>query len=60
MRNLSKKHGIEHMLGSTGKPTTQGKIERFFQTFQRYYPRFNNIDQFQEYYNDKPHQSLNY
>jgi transposase InsO family protein len=53
-------HGIEHILGSIGKPTTQGKIERFFQTFQRYYPRFNNIDRFREYYNDKPHRSLKY
>jgi len=53
-------HGIEHILGSTGKPTTQGKIERFFQTFQRYYPRFNDADRFRKYYNDKPHRSLNY
>lgn len=54
------KYGIEHILGSIGKPTTQGKIERFFQTFQRYYPRFNNIHRFREYYNRKPHRSLNY
>jgi len=53
-------HGIDHILGSIGKPTTQGKIERFFQTFQRYYPRFNNVDRFRKYYNDKPHRSLNY
>jgi len=36
--NFCMKHGIEHILGSTGKPTTQGKIERFFQTFELYYP----------------------
>jgi len=54
------KQGIEHILGSIGKPTTQGKVERFFQTFSAYYPRFNNIDQFREYYNNKPHRSLNY
>jgi transposase InsO family protein len=53
-------HGIEHILGSIGKPTTLGKIERFFQTFERYYPRFNDIDRFREYYNEKPHRSLNY
>jgi transposase InsO family protein len=53
-------HGIEHILGSTGKPTTQGKIERFWQTFELYYPRFNDIDRFREYYNQKPHRSLNY
>jgi len=53
-------HGIEHIFGSIGKPTTQGKIERFFQTFQLYYPRFNNLDRFREAYNHKPHRSLNY
>ena len=53
-------HGIEHIMGSIGKPTTQGKIERFFQTFQLYYPRFNNLDRFREAYNHKPHRSLNY
>jgi len=55
-----KAHGIEHIMGSIGKPTTQGKIERFFQTFQLYYPRFNNLDRFREAYNHKPHRSLNY
>ena len=53
-------HGIEHITGSIGKPTTQGKIERFWQTFQLYYPKFNNLDRFREYYNNKPHRSLNY
>jgi len=52
-------HGIEHITGSIGKPTTQGKIERFWQTFELYYPRFNDLNQFRDYYN-KPHRSLNY
>jgi transposase InsO family protein len=37
--NFCERHGIEHVQGSIGKPTTQGKIERFFQTFMLYYPR---------------------
>jgi len=53
-------HDIEHIIGSIGKPTTQGKIERFFQTFELYYPRFNDLDRFREAYNHKPHRSLNY
>ena len=53
-------HGIKHIMASIGKPTTQGKIERFFQTFAAYYPRFSNQDRFREYYNNKPHRSLNY
>jgi len=59
--NFCQTHGIEHIQGSIGKPTTQGKIERFFQTFEAYYPRFNDMNQFREYYNKtKPHRSLNY
>jgi len=54
-------HGIEHILGSIGKPTTQGKIERFFQTFTAYYPRFSSPTQFKQYYNHvRPHRSLNF
>jgi len=53
-------HGIEHILGSIGKPTTQGKIERFWQTFQLYPPRFSSPTQFKQYYNQKPHRSLNF
>jgi len=54
-------HGIEHIMGSIGKPTTQGKIERFFRTFKAYYPRFNNMPEFLHHYNHvKPHRSLNF
>ena len=54
-------HGIEHITGSIGKPTTQGKIERFFQTFELYYPRFNGMAEFLEHYNNvRPHRSLNF
>jgi len=47
-------------MGSIGKPTTQGKIERFWQAFELYYSRFNNLDRFREAYNHKPHRILNY
>ena len=54
-------HGIEHIFGSTGKPTTQGKIERFWQTFELYYPRFNDMTRFLQHYNHvRPHRSLNF
>jgi putative transposase len=59
--NFCQTHGIEHIQGSIGKPTTQGKIERFFQTFMLYYPRFNDMPRFLEHYNKvKPHRSLNF
>jgi transposase InsO family protein len=48
--NFCTQHGIEHILGSTGKPTTQEKIERFWQTFELYYPRYNDIDHYREAY----------
>jgi putative transposase len=54
-------HGIEHIMGSIGKPTTQGKIERFWQTFELYYPRFNDMTEFLQHYNYvRPHRSLNF
>jgi hypothetical protein len=40
------------------KRRTQGRIERFFQTFELYHPRFDNPTQFREYYNQKPHRTL--
>jgi len=30
-------------------PKPQGKIERFFQTFELYYPRFNDMAEFLEH-----------
>jgi len=55
------RHGIEHIFGSIGKPTTQGKIERFWQTFELYYPRFNDMTEFLQHYNYvRPHRSLNF
>jgi len=58
--NYCQTHGIKHIMASIGKPTTQGKIERFFRTFTAYYPRFNNLDAFKIHYNTKPHAALNY
>jgi len=59
--NFCEAHGIEHIFGSTGKPTTQGKIERFWQTFELYYPRFNDMTDFLQHYNYvRPHRSLNF
>jgi len=52
---------IEHILGSIGKPTTTGKIERFFGTFKKQIDGFGSVDEFVKYYNyEKPHRSLEY
>jgi transposase InsO family protein len=54
-------HGIRHILGGIGKPTTQGKIERWFRTYDLEHSRFQLHRKFIQYYNyERPHMSLNY
>ena len=55
------KHRINHILGSIGKPTTTGKIERFFGTFKTQIENFSSVEDYVRYYNyEKPHKSLGY
>jgi hypothetical protein len=52
---------IKHILGGIGKPTTQGKIERWFRTYDQEHSRFALHRKFIEYYNyERPHMALNY
>ena len=52
---------IKHILGGIGKPTTQGKIERWFRTYDQEHARFTLHRRFIEYYNyERPHMALNY
>lgn len=52
---------IKHILGGIGKPTTLGKIERWFRTYDQEHAKFNLHRKFIEYYNyERPHMSLNY
>jgi putative transposase len=54
-------HGIKHILGGIGKPTTQGKIERWFRTYDQEHSRFEPHMKFIEYYNyERPHMALDY
>ncbi len=53
--------GITHILGGIGKPTTLGKIERWFRTYDLEHARFQFHWKFIKYYNyERPHMSLNY
>jgi len=53
--------GIKHILGGIGKPTTLGKIERWFRTYNQEHARFQPHRKFIQYYNyERPHMSLNY
>ena len=53
--------GIKHILGGIGKPTTQGKIERWFRTYDKEHARFPLHWKFIQYYNyERPHMALDY
>jgi len=52
---------IKHILGGIGKPTTLGKIERWFRTYDLEHTRFKLHWKFVKYYNwERPHMALNY
>lgn len=56
-----KTRGIEHIRGSVHSPTTQGKVERLFQTFKREFKFCNNESELwrMRYNHFRPHMSLN-
>jgi len=54
-------NGIKQTLCKVGRPQSNGKIERFYQTYEKHRWRFESLDTFVEYYNEeRPHQSLKY
>jgi len=44
---------IRHIMGGIAKPTTQGKIERFFHTLKTEYGQYNGLDTYTDYYNNR-------
>jgi len=55
-----RKMGIEHIRGAIHSPTTQGKVERLFQTFKREVKFCKNSEYWRMRYNHlRPHMSLN-
>jgi transposase InsO family protein len=54
-------NGIKQTLCKVGRPQSNGKIERFYQTYEKHRWRFESLEAFVEYYNEqRPHQSLRY
>mgnify|MGYP006289570065 CR=1 FL=1 len=52
---------IMHTLCKVGRPQSNGKIERFFQTYDKQRWRFDGLDEFLEFYNEvRPHMSLDW
>jgi len=57
----SESEGIKHIVGGIGKPTTLGKIERWFRTYDVEHARFSLHSKFIEYHNyERPHMALDY
>ena len=52
---------IMHTLCKFGRPQSNGKIERFYQTYEKQRWRFDGLDEFIEFYNEiRPHMSLDW
>jgi transposase InsO family protein len=50
---------IEHTLCKVGRPQSNGKLERFYQTYEKQRWRFDSIQEFLHFYNEvRPHMSL--
>ncbi|MEF8838835.1 MAG: integrase core domain-containing protein [Haloarculaceae archaeon] len=59
-RYLHENH-IEHTLCKVGRPQSNGKIERFFQTYDKHRWRFDSLEEFLTFYNEvRPHMSLDW
>jgi len=56
-----KELGVEHIMSGIGKPTTTGKVERFFVTYSLEAGKCNTLEYFIHCYNFiRSHQSLDY
>lgn len=52
---------ISHSLCSVGRPQSNGKIERFFQTYEKHRWRLGSLEEFLTFYNKvRPHMSLDW
>lgn len=54
------KYGIKPILAGVKHPQTNGKLEKFFDSYQRFRNFFPTFDDFIDWYNNRPHGSLNF
>jgi len=52
-------HGIKHILCRYKHPQTNGKVEKWFDLYRVHRKRFPTFEEFIEWYNSRPHGSLN-
>lgn len=59
-----KKHivnlGIKPILARVKHPQTNGKIEKWFDTYRRFRKLFSSFEEFVDWYNNRPYGSLNF
>lgn len=59
--NFCKEHGIIQALCGVGHPQTNGKLEKFFDIYDKRRWEFNSLDEFTQWYNlIRPHMSLDF
>ena len=51
--------GIKQILCRIKHPQSNGKIEKFFHLYERFRDQFGSLDKFIDWYNNRPHGSLN-
>jgi len=54
------KYEIKPILARVNHPQTNGKIEKWFHTYQRFRKDFSTFEEFVDWYNNRPHGSLNF
>ena len=54
------RHGIKPILARVKHPQTNGKLERWFGEYQRHRLAFSSFEEFKEWYNNRPHGSLEF
>ncbi len=52
--------GIKPILVRVKHPQTNGKLEKWFDTYQRFRKFFSSFEEFVDWYNNRPHESLNF
>jgi putative transposase len=57
--NLLEKEGIKQILCGINHPQTNGKEEKWFDFYERHRGSFNNMQELINWYNNRPHGSLN-
>ena len=57
--NYLKSEGIKQILCGVNHPQTNGKIEKWFDFYERHRSRYDSLSELLDWYNNRPHGSLN-